>query len=802
MSKWIGGDFNLPDIDWANMTKTSANTKPAQSEQLISWANDHLLTQVVTCTTRKNNILDLFFTNTPSLVNRSACIPPLGAADHDIVFIDINTRAAIPKRTPSTRLQYHKADWAAMSREAEKYVVPNGNIQHMWDSFEKFHQSLIDKFVPSCQSKPPKQKPWVTTELKSLFNKRDRAHRKARETKSENHKKRFLKLRQDAQRAERSAYKAYTDAIFGLNDTQDASDRQNITKRFWSFIKSKRKDTCGVSPLRDNGLLISDAKGKANILNNQYSSVFTDQDGSHLPPLGPSPYEPAPDITVTPEGVEKLLARQKPNKASGPDKISPLLLKNLAKQLAAPLASIFQASRHQGQVPRQWKDALVSPIFKKGDKHSAANYRPVSLTSVCCKICEHIIAKSLMVHLENNEILTDSQHGFRAKRSCETQLLSFIDELHRSVAKGKQIDLAILDFSKAFDVVPHNKLLHKLAFYGIKGSTLCWIRSFLGGRTQRVVVDDAISEDAPVTSGVPQGSVLGPILFLTFINDMPAAIKSHCRLFADDSIVYKEIIDMRDCASLQEDLDRLHKWETDWGMSFNPSKCNTMSISRKPSPTKHPYSLKGVVLESVDVAPYLGVNISSDLSWHSQVKKVAAKANRSLGFIKRNLKGATVTTKALAFQALVRPQLEYCSTVWSPHQQNHIYSLEMVQRRAARFVLHRYGHQSVTDMLNQLNWETLVQRRLKAQATMIYKINNNLVCIPTTQLSTNRYNTRSMVRGGYVQLRTTTNYHKFSFFPVAIRAWNILPADVTRSTTLEQFKAGLKQITIDVSKIY
>ena len=237
---------------------------------------------------------------------------------------------------------------------------------------------------------------------------------------------------------------------------------------------------------------------------------------------------------------------------------------------------------------------------------SQRNYRPVSLTSVCCKLCEHIVSKSIMEHLDTNSILTDSQHGFRAKRSCETQLLTFVDELHRNLANGSQIDLAILDFSKAFDVVPHDKLLHKLSYYGIRGQTLSWIRSFLADRTQRVVVDDKSSEVAPVPSGVPQGSVLGPILFLVFINDMPECIESSCRLFADDSIIYREIVTSSDCAVLQTDLDNLHEWESKWGMSFNPSKCNTMHITRKPKPIATDYKLKGEVLKCVNSASILG----------------------------------------------------------------------------------------------------------------------------------------------------------------------------------------------------
>jgi hypothetical protein len=237
-------------------------------------------------------------------------------------------------------------------------------------------------------------------------------------------------------------------------------------------------------------------------------------------------------------GVEKLLKNLKPDKAAGPDMISPKVLRELAPVLSLPLSLIFQNSIDTGVVPTQWKHhALVTPIFKKGDRDKASNYRPVSLTAVCCKLCEHIVAKAIVTYLETNGLLSDSQHGFRQLRSCETQLLLFIDELARSMCEGDQVDVAVMDFSKAFDVVPHERLLAKLNHYGIRGTTLPWIRGFLTDRSQQVVVDGAKSASAQVTSGVPQGSVLGLILFLVFINDMPECIQAQSRLFAHDSII-------------------------------------------------------------------------------------------------------------------------------------------------------------------------------------------------------------------------------------------------------------------------
>ena len=271
------------------------------------------------------------------------------------------------------------------------------------------------------------------------------------------------------QRKIRKAHKEYLRTIFDSDSSPDG-DKTAANKRFWTYIKSKKKDPCSVSPLRSEGVLISDAPGKSNILNNQYCSVFTNEDTTNILSKGPSQTPDIPAIKVSVNGVKTLLQELKPHKASGPDNISPRVLKELSDPLSKPLAEFFQNSIDAGIVPVQWKKAIVSPIFKKGDKHRAANYRPVSLTAVCSKLCEHIIAKSMMNHLEQHDLLCDNQHGFRRMRSCETQLIQFIDELARHLHKGKQVDVAVMDFSKAFDVVPHKRLLSKLDFYGIRGA--------------------------------------------------------------------------------------------------------------------------------------------------------------------------------------------------------------------------------------------------------------------------------------------------------------------------------------------
>jgi len=244
-----------------------------------------------------------------------------------------------------------------------------------------------------------------------------------------------------------------------------------------------------------------------------------------------------------------------------------------------------------------------------------------------------------------------------------------------------------MDFAKVFDKVSHSRLLLKLDHYGIRGTTLQWISSFLHNRSQRVVLEGESSDASPVTSGVPQGTVLGPILFLIFINDLPQHA-NHCtvRLFADDCVLQMEVRDESDCLKLQEDIDNIGRWEEVWLMEFNPTKCEVMSVPASRKPINHKYTLHGQELRRTKQTKYLGLTIQSDLRWNNHVGNIVSKANRTLGLLRRNLKVASKPAKELAYQGLVRPQVEYGSVVWDPHTKNLTHQVEMVQRRSARFV--------------------------------------------------------------------------------------------------------------------
>ena len=281
-----------------------------------------------------------------------------------------------------------------------------------------------------------------------------------------------------------------------------------------------------------------------------------------------------------------------PSKSAGPDNIPSRILKLCAAEVSPFLQFIFTQSLNEGILPSDWLKANITPIYKKGDRSVPANYRPISLTSVCCKIMEHIIFHACMAHLENNDIINSAQHGFRPGYSCTSQLINIVEHLAKDMDSQKQIDMIFLDFSKAFDTVPHQRLLTKLQYYGINNKIYHWISNWLTKRSQRVLVNGSSSSYVPVISGVPQGTVLGPLMFLLYINDINKnIISSKLGLFADDCVIYKTIYNKDDSITLQKDLSTLSDWARIWQMNFNIDKCILLRFTRSRSPIINDYLL-------------------------------------------------------------------------------------------------------------------------------------------------------------------------------------------------------------------
>ena len=412
------------------------------------------------------------------------------------------------------------------------------------------------------------------------------------------------------------------------------------------------------------------------------------------------------DIDFDFRKVRKLLKGVNPNKAAGPDDIHGKILKNCAVSLAYPLSLIFKTSYNSGMIPKDWKIANVVPVHKKGSKMYVENYRPISLTSLVMKIFEKIIRDELMINCENQ--LRDNQHGFLPKKSCTTQLIDFAESVAFGLNLSIRTDVVYFDFAKAFDSVNHDIILKKLKYnFKIDGTMLKFMVNYLKDRKQCVIIAGKKSNMAGVRSGVPQGSILGPLLFVLFIDDMSEVVSegTNIALYADDTKIWRRIINWDDHIALQGDIDALHKWSIDNKMKFHPKKCKVVPVAppgkglkdlfNKIFPLRKTffYKLDRTELEFVNEEKDLGVIVSSSFSWDQHIDALLSKASSRLGLLKRTMHFIKCQKQRRAFYlAVVRSQFEHCAQVWRPTSETSQNKLERIQRRAVKWILSEEGH--------------------------------------------------------------------------------------------------------------
>ena len=368
-----------------------------------------------------------------------------------------------------------------------------------------------------------------------------------------------------------------------------------------------------------------------------------------------------------------------------------------------------------------------------------------------------------------------------------------INDLAKNLDEKATTDLITLDFSKAFDVTPHQKLLHKLDYYGIRSDNLRWVTNFLTKRLQRVCVNGKHSDWKPVLSGTPQGTVLGPHLFLLFINDIHDKVKSTTKLFADDCMLYRPIKSVNDVDILQQDLDAMVEWSQKWGMKFNPKKCESMRVTRKKKPGKSSYNLLGVTLEECKQTKYLGVVIQNDLRWNGQTHLATTKAIGVLSFLRRNFHHCSTSIKEKLYLTLVRPHLDYAVAAWDPYTAKNISSIERVQRQAARFVTSTYQREaSVTLLLNSLKWNSLQDRREAHRLSCFHKMLHGQLDIDAqTHIKPKPDRSRRGHSSQFEIPLTRLDVYKNSFFPRTTRAWNDLDSTLVSLTDSAKFKVAL-----------
>ena len=785
----VVGDFNYPEIDWANSTSRAGPQH--QSSIFLMGVQENLFFQHVTEGTRYrdgqvSNTLDLIMTNSENSITNLDMEAPLGLSDHVVITFSMSCgkiREKItytPNQKDFNRGDYNKTK--SILAEVDWELIQEGSVEDAW----RYVKTKLDEV---CESTVPIKR---SNKKKSLFINRDALKAKKKKDKS------FQRYRRTRSEADLVKYKRYRNDLRSLTrklrcnfEKKLASGLKENPTSFWKYYRSHTKQVSTITKIqKGDGTTVQQPKEKATVLNDFFSSVFIKEDQTNIPNVRDECSNVMENIVISQEMVKERLQNLKGHKTQGPDGIHPRILKEAAEELCYPLAMLFTRSLNDGELPKDWKTANVTPIHKKGRKDSAENYRPISLTSQVCKVLESIIREKMIMHFMNSNILSEAQHGFVPGRSCVSQLLQVIEEWTESLDDGNPIDVLYLDFKKAFDSVAHNRLIVTLHSLGIRGKLLDWIRDFLRNRKQRVILEGAASNWSPTTSGVPQGSVLGPTLFIAAVYSLPHVIKSSVMIYADDTKVYRPISSLQDTEQLQQDLNSILSWSEKWQLPFNKSKCKIMHIgSRNPLAE---YSMANHKLERTTQEKDLGIMVDDSLLFHAHADMIVARAYQTLAVINRTFLNLDEVILPLIYKALVRPILEYANTVWGPIFIGDMWKVEKVQKRATRMIP-AIRYLPYEDRLKRLKLPTLRYRRDRGDMITVYNMFNGSIRMDWTNFYTPAPDD-AVTRGHSKKLRkpVANTAHRQRFFSHRIiDLWNGLPEDVISSKTTNDFKQRL-----------
>lgn len=496
-------------------------------------------------------------------------------------------------------------------------------------------------------------------------------------------------------------------------------------KLFWNFVNSKRISKETPSEFHYDGNSTTSGIEIANMFADYFSKVYSNKQCPNF--NNNNLYPPNRNITnyyITISDVYLHLNSLDINKGPGPDGIPPAFLKHCSFILARPLHLIFNLSLSLGILPEFWKVSYLTPIYKTGDRDLVINYRPISILNTIPKVFENILSKYLTAELSSLIII--NQFGFMAGRSTELNLLTYVDFLSSALERGSQVHAIYTDFSKAFDRVNHVVLLSKLSGMGVGGPMLDWIESYLTGRSQIVKFNNFKSQNIPVPSGVPQGSHLGPLLFILFVNDLWSCFEhSQFLLFADDLKLYMEVSSSDDCLRLQSDIDRLASWCSANGMDLNASKCYSILFHRSRAAVEYPYYINNNILLNVPEIRDLGILVNSRLSFTTHIERSISKSLKLLGFVKR-IAGDFTNVRAIKqlYNSLIRPHLEYGSCVWNPHYNVHKRNIESVQHKFLKFIAYKLNmpNLSYSQLESHIQISTLEERRNTRDLKMLYNV--------------------------------------------------------------------------------
>ena len=688
---FLEGDLNLSSTDWV----TNLSTHSIEQIFLDEFIRLGLLQCISTPTHIKNNILDIVLTNSDSYIRNIKILSDHEAckSDHYAITFEIKFRIERKKPLKTKSFNFKRANWDQLNNDLNNIDWISFLDCHepdlAWFKFKQLLNYFLEIHIPKITVKHNSGPPWFDADCYIKCREKERLHKKYKRTKSMSDELKFVNCRREFKNLIKSKMR---DNLYCSND------RNTITKKFWAHVKSKSKSNRIPEVVRHKDSISYNNLNKANMFNKYFYDQFPntstydiDIDFSNDPKF---------DIDFSCTRVKQFLDAINTNKAPGPDGIHGCVLKYCSRSLCRPLSIVFKLSYNIGVIPSEWKSANIVPVHKRGDKNLVSNYRPISLICLSAKIMENIIHEELLI--KTRDLINAEQHGLLSGKSCTTNLLTLCDDVARCLYNDKCIDIIYFDFAKGFDTVNHDLLLLKLKNeFNIDARLLKFFVNYLQNRHQCVVLKNVLSDTLPVMSGVPQGSILGPLLFVLFINDISTRISngtSIC-LFADDTKIWRGMSSVEDCNILQNDIDYLHDWCISNQMKFHPNKCKVVSINSKSSSTHLAYlgllplsrfnhTLGRNILDYETEEKDLGVIVNNNFSWAEQHNQIINKASQMLGLLKRTCHFVISNhRKRTLYLAMVRSQFEHCSQIWRPVTPTQISKFECLQKNAIKWIL-------------------------------------------------------------------------------------------------------------------
>ena len=812
---FITGDFNLPHIDWESLRVLSGGTPESDlsAQCLLNFMSSYLLNQMVTVPTRGQNVLDLVLCNNSRLISDVKALPT-DISDHNMVNVLLSFNPGVLEDAKTAyldemnfrSLDFNKADFKQLD---EKFNTINWGELRSSCTFEEFPGKLTEALLDVCLESVPHKKP--QSGKPKLYNSLRRRKSKlkvrllAAECAGDLHR---IKELEDAIGLISYDIKEAVQNHFDQKERRVVERIKTNPKYFFSYAKSFSKVKENISNLLNNSQeLVTDRKELANILQRQFCSVFSDPKCSNkasptfkVPPLVSCDTE----LVLTLDDITEAISEIKLDSAPGPDGIPAILLKRCATSLSVPIHLLWSESMSSGIVPSFYKTGFVTPLYKKGSRCEASNYRPVTLTSHIVKVYERVVRKHMVHFLDTNDLMTDKQHGFRSNRSCLTQMLDHFDDIFEGFTRGEDTDSIYLDYAKAFDKVDLNLLILKLKRYGFHDKLVNWIQAFLSDREQVVVLNGVHSDIAKVLSGVPQGSVLGPLLFLLFINDLEqVVVSSKVSFFADDTRVSKQISCYEDCMKLQDDLNEILDWSRKNTMKLHEQKFELLNHlhNSKSSLPDLPFVAETLrykvsneeTLDPVEHVRDLGVQVSNDLSWSRHIGSMVSKARNTLSWFFSVFKTRDRVVMTTLYKSLVRSTLEYCCPLWIPSKVTEIQLIEGVQRTFTSRIS-GLQHLNYWERLAKLKLMSLQRRRERYVILTMWKIFHKVIpnCC-NIQFKTSSRNGCVAIVPPLAKSSSSGNQTLYdqSFAVLGPKLWNKVPSPVRAAPTFDAFKISL-----------